>query len=156
LEAGLTEVLLRPAIKTDFPAIKTLIHASRINPNGLDWRRFTVAETPEGQFIGCGQLKPHSAGILELASLAVIPSQRGKGIARLLIQKLTAEAPRPLYLTCRSQLGPFYEKFGFRGISGQALPKYYQRLSRIAGLIHALHLIDAQLLVMVLEKEEAR
>lgn len=152
----MTEVLLRPAVKTDFPAIKMLIHESQINPNGLDWTRFTVAETPEGQFIGCGQLKPHPAGILELASLAVIPSQRGKGVARLLIQKLAAEAPGPLYLTCRSQLGPFYEKFGFRGISGQALPKYYQRLSRIAGLIHALHLIDAKMLVMVLDEQEAK
>jgi amino-acid N-acetyltransferase len=121
----LADVLLRSASEMDFPAIKALIHEVRINPNGLDWRRFTVAETPDGQFIGCGQLKPHSDGTLELASLAVIPSQRGKGVARVIIQKLTAAAPRPLYLTCRSQLGPFYEKFGFRGTGGDELPPYF-------------------------------
>ena len=148
----MTEVLLRPALEKDFPAIKALIHASRINPNGLDWRRFTVAETPDGQFIGCGQLKPHSDGTLELASLAVIPSQRGKGVARVIIQKLLAAAPRPLYLTCRSQLGPLYEKFGFRGISGDELPRYFRRISKLAGLVNALHLIQDKLLVMVLDK----
>ena len=148
----MTEVLLRSAQETDFPAIKALIHASRINPSGLDWRRFTVAETPDGQFIGCGQLKPHSDGTLELASLAVIPSERGKGVARVIIQKLVADAPRPLYLTCRSQLGPFYEKFGFHGISGDALPKYFRRISKLAGLVNALHLIQDKMLVMVLDK----
>jgi N-acetylglutamate synthase-like GNAT family acetyltransferase len=147
----LADVLLRPARETDFPTIKALIHEVRINPNGLDWRRFTVAETPDGQFIGCGQLKPHSDGTLELASLAVIPSQRGKGVARIIIQKLMAAAPRPLYLTCRSQLGPFYEKFGFRGISGDELPPYFQRISKVAGLVNALHLIQDKLLVMVLD-----
>jgi N-acetylglutamate synthase-like GNAT family acetyltransferase len=148
----LTEVLLRFAQETDFPTIKALIYASRINPSGLDWRRFTVAETPAGQFIGCGQLKPHSDGTLELASLAVVPSQRGKGVARVIIQKLVADAPRPLYLTCRSQLGPFYEKFGFRGISGDALPKYFRRISKLAGLVNSLHLIQDKMLVMVLDK----
>ena len=142
---------LRAALETDFPAIRRLIHESGINPTGLDWRRFTVAETPDGQFIGCGQLKPHSDGTLELASLAVIPSQRGKGVARVIIQKLMADAPRPLYLTCRSQLRPFYEKFGFRGISGDELPQYFRRISRLAGLVNALHLIQDKMLVMVLD-----
>lgn len=151
----MAEILLRPALEADFPAIKALIHAVQINPNGLDWRRFTVAETPAGQFIGCAQLKPHSGGILELASLAVIPSQRGQGVARLLIEKLAAEAPRPLYLTCRSELGPFYEKFGFHGIFGAELPPYFQRLSWFAWLINALHLMQVKLLVMVLDEREA-
>jgi N-acetylglutamate synthase-like GNAT family acetyltransferase len=146
----LTEIVLRSAQEADFPAIKALIHETRINPMGLDWRRFTVAETPDGQFMGCGQLKPHSDGTLELASIAVIPSQRGKGIARVIIQKLLNDAPRPLYLTCTSQLGPFYEKFGFRSISGAELPEYFRRISRLAKMINALHLVQDKMLVMVL------
>lgn len=148
----MTEVLLRSALETDFPTIKALIHEVGINPTGLDWRRFTVAETPAGQFIGCGQLKPHSDGTLELASLAVIPSEREKGVARVIIQKLMADAPRPLYLTCRSQLGPFYEKFGFRGLNQAELPKYFRRISQLAGLVNALHLLQDKMLVMVLDK----
>ena len=147
----MVDILLRPARESDFPAIKALIHEVQINPNGLDWRRFTLAETPDGQFIGCGQLKPHSDGTLELASLAVTPSQRGKGVARVIIQKLMADAPRPLYLTCRSQLGPFYEKFGFRGINGDELPKYFRQIIKVAGLVNALHLMQDKLLVMVLD-----
>ncbi len=147
----MAEIRLRPAREADFPAIKALIREVRINPNGLDWRRFTVAETAEGQFVGCGQLKPHQDGTLELASLAVRASERGRGIASRLIHKLAAEAPRPLYLTCRSQLGPFYAQFGFRGLGWAELPPYFRFISRVAGLINALHLMQDKLLVMVLE-----
>jgi N-acetylglutamate synthase-like GNAT family acetyltransferase len=143
-------------LETDFPAIRALIREVRINPNGLDWRRFIVAETPEGQFIGCGQLKPHSDGTVELASLAVLPAQRGQGVARLILQRLAADAPRPLYLTCRAQLGPFYEKFGFRGISGRELPPYFRRLSRLVRLLNVLRLMQVKLLVMVLEEREEK
>lgn len=145
----MTKINLRAAQETDFPAIKALIYETHINPMGLDWRRFTVAETPDGQFIGCGQLKPHSDGTLELASIAVISSQREKGVARAIIQKLMNDAPRPLYLTCRSELGPFYEKFGFRPISGAELPRYFRRISRLAKVINSLHLVQDKMLVMV-------
>jgi N-acetylglutamate synthase-like GNAT family acetyltransferase len=142
---------LRPATETDFPAIKVLIHEAGINPTGLDWRRFIVAEAPDGQFIGCGQLKPHSDGTLEMASIAVKPLWRGKGVARIIIQKLMTEAPRPLYLTCRGRLGPFYEKFGFRAVPGDELPKYFRRLSKVAGLVSRLRLVNDTMLVMRLD-----
>lgn len=148
----MADPILRAALETDFASIKTLIHEAGINPTGLDWRRFIVVESPVGNFAGCGQLKPHSDGTIEMASIAVLPSARGQGLARLIIQKLMADAPRPLYLTCRSQLGPFYEKFGFRPISGDALPKYFRRISQVAGLVNALNLIQDKLLVMVLSQ----
>lgn len=146
----MAEPVLRSALETDFPAIKALIREAGINPTGLDWRRFIVIESPAGCYAGCGQLKPHSDGTIEMASIAVVPSSRGQGLARLLIQKLTADGPRPLYLTCRSHLGPFYEKFGFHPIHGAELPKYFRRISQLAGLINALHLINDRMLVMVL------
>jgi N-acetylglutamate synthase-like GNAT family acetyltransferase len=148
----LADLSLRPALEADFPSIKGLIHESGINPTGLDWRRFIVAEMPGGEFAGCGQLKPHSDGSLEMASIAVVAGYRQQGYARLIIQKLLDTSPRPLYLTCRSQLGPFYEKFGFRGIEGDQLPKYFRRISRIAGVVSALHIIRDKLLVMVLDR----
>jgi hypothetical protein len=49
-------------------------------------------------------------------------------------------------------LRPFYEKFGFRGISGDELPQYFRRLSRLAGLVNALHLIRDKMQVMVMDK----
>jgi N-acetylglutamate synthase-like GNAT family acetyltransferase len=143
--------MLLPALESDFPAIKALIHETGINPTGLDWQRFTVAKTADGMFIGCGQLKPHGDGTLELASIAVSPAWRKKGVGSSIIQKLMAEAPRPLYLTCLSHNGPFYEKFGFRMVSGDELPKYFRRLSKVAGFVNALNILQEKMLVMKLD-----
>ncbi len=148
----MAELVIRQAVGADFAAIKNLIHEVGINPTGLDWRRFIVVEAFGRQFAGCGQLKPHSDGSIEMASIAVLPSWRGQGIARLIIQKLLESAPRPLYLTCRSQLGVFYQKFGFCIANDEQLPKYFRRISRIGGLMNSLHVINDKLLVMVLNQ----
>lgn len=118
---------------------------------GLDWKRFVVAVNARDEMIGCGQLKPHGADILELASLAVYPEYRGKGVARAIIEYLLADGPRPLYLMCESSLGPLYEKFGFRGISHEEMPRYFQRISKLAGLVTTLARRDERLLVMKLQ-----
>jgi N-acetylglutamate synthase-like GNAT family acetyltransferase len=125
---------IRPARETDAAPIRDLIHLVGINPLGLDWRRFVVAVNDQDEMIGCGQLKPHGQAVLELASIAVYPEHQGKGIAREIIQHLLKDSPRPLYLMCQSSLGSFYEKFGFRSISYEAMPRYFQRMSRLAEL----------------------
>ena len=148
----MAEFDITPALEADFPAIKALIHEVGINPFSLDWRRFRVAKTVEGgQLIGCGQLKSHGDGSVELASIAVVPAWRKKGVASAIIQKLMAEGFRPLYLTCLSHNGPFYEKFGFRTVAGAELPKYFRRLSRVAGLVNALSVMRKKMLVMRLD-----
>jgi hypothetical protein len=63
---------LRPAAKKDQPEIRKLVLAGGINPSGLDWQRFFVAEDQAGKVIGCAQLKPHRDGSVELASLVVV------------------------------------------------------------------------------------
>ncbi len=100
----------------------------------LDWRRFVVAVDEAGKMRGCGQLKPHGRDILELASIAVEPEHRGKGIARAIIEHLITQAPRPLYLMCRSDLGPFYERWNFQSIPLDEMPAYFRRLARLASL----------------------
>lgn len=133
----MTNFILRPANETDLPSIKELIYSSEINPMGLDWRRFIVAVNPDGKVIGCGQLKPHGKEILELASIAVSSEYRNQGIARAIIEHLLADSPRPLYLMCRSRLEPLYEKFGFRAIVYEEMPRYFQRISKLAGWMEA-------------------
>ena len=150
-EDTLADFVLHRASEKDAHSIKKLINLVGINPMGLDWHRFIVAETPNGKFAGCGQLKPHSDGTLELASLAVIPAARNQGLGGIIIRQLLSEAGRPLYLTCRAQLETYYQQFGFRIISGAELPKYFRRISRIAGLINALHIINVQMRVMILD-----
>ena len=142
---------IRLARETEAAQIRDLIHLAGINPMGLDWKRFVVAVNDRDEMIGCGQLKPHGEGIFELASIAVYPEDRGKGVARLIIEHLLKDSPRPLYLMCESSLGPLYEKFGFRGIPYEEMPRYFQRISKLAGLVTALARREERLLVMKLQ-----
>ena len=146
----MAEYSLRPATEADFPEINALIRQVRINPLGLDWRRFTLAVNSSGKMIACAQLKPMPGGLTELASLAVLPAYRHQGIARTLIEHQLAGAPRPVYLTCRSGLGKLYEKFGFRALEADETPRYYQRLQRLAGIFMGLTRKSESLLVMKL------
>jgi N-acetylglutamate synthase-like GNAT family acetyltransferase len=128
---------VRPATRNDALEVRRLVHRTGINPLGLKWERFLVAEDGEGKFLGCIQLKDHRDGSFELASLAVEEPYRGRGIARVLIEHLLAESPRPLYLTCRAELGPLYEKFGFRSVDlSDSLSPRYRVIRRIFDFIH--------------------
>ena len=140
--------IIRAATAEDAPAIRDLIRAVRIDPFDLAWRRFVVASTSEGQIIGCGQIKPHTDGTRELASIAVRPGWRRGGIAREVIQHLMASHTGPLYLTCRASLGEFYAKFGFRRVEPAKMPAHYQRIQRLSQLLKALKLLREDLWVM--------
>ena len=142
---------LRPAREAEASQIRQLIYSSGINPTGLDWTRFVVAVDDRDEMIGCGQLKPHGTGVLELASIAVMPEHRGKGIARAIIEHLLHDSPRPLYLMCESSLEPLYRKFGFRPISYEEMPRYFQRISKLAGLVTTLARREERLLIMKLQ-----
>jgi amino-acid N-acetyltransferase len=138
---------IRLAVEGDFPAVRALILKAQINPTGLDWRRFLVAEA-EGEIIATGQLKPHRDGSMELASIAITEEWRGQGIARTLIERLIAGHDGVLYLMCQSSLGSLYEKFGFEAIDEEEMPKYFRRVSKLAGLAEALIQRGETLLVM--------
>ena len=142
---------IRPARETESAQIRNLILSVGINPTGLDWKRFVVAVDDADNMIGCGQLKPHGQDVLEMASIAVYPEHRGQGIARAIIEHLLKDSPRPLYLMCESSLGPLYEKFGFRAISYTQMPRYFQRISKLAGLVTNLARREERLLVMKLQ-----
>lgn len=124
--------MLRPAMDSDAKAIRAIIRQVQINPNDLDWRRFLVAEDSQGRVIGCGQLKSHRDGSQELASIAVLPEWRNRGIARAVIQNLIAshfktQGEAPLYLMCGASLGNFYRKFGFQPVLVAEMPPYFRR-----------------------------
>ncbi len=142
---------LRAATAKDSIAIRHLIRRVHINPTGLDWHRFVLAVDSTGRLLGCGQLKPHQDGALELASIAVEPAYRSKGIARAIIEHLLERASRPLYLTCRSSLGGFYEKWGFRILAEPEMPAYFRRLHRLSRVLMGLARYEEGLLVMVLQ-----
>ena len=142
---------LRAATAPDFPAIRGLIHRVGINPMSLDWRRFVIAVDTNDSLLGCGQLKPHGNYVVELASIAVEPAYRNQGIARAIIEHLLPGAPRPVYLMCRSELGPFYERWGFRSLSLPEMPAYFRRMARLARAFAALDRHGGGVLIMELK-----
>jgi N-acetylglutamate synthase-like GNAT family acetyltransferase len=148
----LVDIVVRPAVQEDFPAIRALIHAVQINPIGLDWHRFQVTLSPTGELLGCGQIKPHSDGSKELASIAVVENERGKGFARAIIATLlTLEPDRPLFLMCRARLNSFYGKFGFKSVEFEEMPPYFKRISRLERIFNSSSGVDDRLLVMRLD-----
>jgi amino-acid N-acetyltransferase len=139
---------LRPAEATDLAAIRLLIRQVHINPMDLDWRHFWVAVDGSNELVGCGQIKTHKGGVDELSSIAVRPEWRGRGVARALIEQLTRDHPSKLYLTCRSDMGALYKKFGFRKVDEKDLPHYYRRLMRVVMMMKSTRLFRVGLLVM--------
>lgn len=141
---------LRAATRQDFQAIRRLIWQVGINPTGLDWRRFLVAVGDGGELLGCGQVKPHGRAVRELASIAVAKHARGSGVARRIIEQLMGQTQGPVYLTCRTELKPFYEKFGFQVITdAAAMPAYFARIHTLFRLLQMIHGGSIRLLVMV-------
>jgi amino-acid N-acetyltransferase len=148
-------IQLRPAMETDAPDIRELVHQAQINPLDLDWPRFIVAVSPEGELIGCGQVKTHRDGSRELASIVVAPAFRNQGVARAIIEHLTAQHPGVLYLTCRSSLGAFYEKFGYQIVRDDEMPPYFRRISRLFRILGKVHLIGGDGLLVMRREEGA-
>jgi N-acetylglutamate synthase-like GNAT family acetyltransferase len=144
------EYSLRPARSEDFSAIRQLIHQVGINPMGLQWERFVLAVDEEGAMIGCGQIKVHGDGSRELASIAVIETWRKKEVASTIIRHLMENENGRLFLTCRTVLGPFYQRFGFRQAAPNELTPYFSRLSRLVRLMRSLHLMPKEGLLIML------
>ena len=111
--AGLT---LRRGVESDANTIRFAILKEKMNPLGLDPRRFVVAEEG-GQLVGFGQLKPWETlsrrrkgdlvgaavrflnlepnwrgQLLELASLVVMPEHRGRGVGTALLNRLIEDS----------------------------------------------------------------
>ena len=143
---------IRPATREDSRAIRDLIHAVQINPTGLSWRHFLVAMAPGNKLLGCGQIKTHSDGSKELASIAVDVQVRGRGIARAIITELLAmETERPVYLMCRARLNSLYSKFGFITIMVPEMPPYFRRISQAARIFNLGSQSDNRLSIMRLD-----
>jgi N-acetylglutamate synthase-like GNAT family acetyltransferase len=149
--SSFSEYNLRTATIDDEKNIKGLIRRVHINPMGINWERFIVAESLNLEFIGCGQIKRHFDGSSELASLAVEEKYRNKGIASAIIRKLLSESNRPLFLMCRKELGTYYTKFGFTVIKEYEYPPYFQRITRVIKIVTSL-VKHGEPLIMRLDK----
>src|SRR4026207_2117218 len=122
-------IVIRPAVAADQKRIGAIIREAQINPMDLKWQHFIVAVNDDTQkIVGTAQIKTHGDGSRELASIATVPNYQHQGIATRPIQHWLANSTGPLYLGCRSQLEPFYERFGFRRLMDKEMPPYFRRL----------------------------
>lgn len=137
-------IWLRPATAADQVMIRKLVCGARLNPVGLHWQNFLIAEQRRedgtAQIVGIGQLRPHCRGIVELASLVVVEAMQGRGIGARLVNALLARAGGPVYLLCDFPLLPYYTRFGFRELTTAAeMPQPFRRTIRLVNRLMALY-----------------
>lgn len=134
-------LVIRPAAPSDQPRIHVLVRRERLNPIGLDWTRFLVAEDERG-IVGAVQLRRHADGARELGSLVVAPAARGQGIATRLIDTLLApQRDRVLMITDGAHAGHF-RRWGFQPIDAREAPRsvrFNHRMGRLGRLLSLLH-----------------
>lgn len=126
----MSDVHIRAAEPGDQVAIWRLIYEGRINPMGLHWPNFLVAQASDGRIVGCGQIKAHKDGSRELASIAVTAAYRGNGLAAAIIRELLRREQGTLYLYCAPRLRTFYPRFGFAEVDVADLPSLLRRTLR--------------------------
>jgi amino-acid N-acetyltransferase len=148
---GMAAPTIRPAIAADQPTITRMVRRAGINPMALRWPHFLIAEEG-GQIVGIGQVKRHRDGTRELASLAVVPDRQGEGIGSSLVKALISQHEGVLYLTCRSQLQGYYERFGFRLLERAEYPRYFSRLIPTINAIGRLY----RMRILVMWREPSR
>jgi amino-acid N-acetyltransferase len=87
-------------------------------------RDFTVAETDEGEFLGCGALHLYGPHLAEVRSIVMKPEAKGQGAGGLLLKALVEEAEehsvRSVCLFTR--IPDFFEHFGFRVAERDDMP----------------------------------
>ena len=124
---------IRKASVGDETSIRSLVRQAGLNPLGLHWRNFIVAEDAGG-IVACGQLRPHRRGSAELASLVVSPARRGAGIGSELVRTLIRRGPPQLYLMCEAKMRRYYAAFGFSVVAAGQLPSEMQALFRLGSI----------------------
>jgi N-acetylglutamate synthase-like GNAT family acetyltransferase len=117
---------IRRATERDQPEIRALVHGERLNPTGLNWPNFMVA-VMGGRLIGAVQMRKHSDGSRELASLVVSKEHRGHGTASRLIDALLAEDQEPVWMITSEPHAAAYSRWGFEQIETRAAPAKVRR-----------------------------
>ncbi|MBB3677700.1 GNAT family N-acetyltransferase [Modestobacter versicolor] len=76
-----------------------------VPPSAADVAVVLVARDDDGTPIGCGALRPLGGSEAEVKRMYVVPAARGRGVSRLLLAGLEAEALRRGWTTVRLETG---------------------------------------------------
>ena len=127
-----TGLQLRHASVRDVPEILEIINAWAQKQEMLPRsplslyegiRDFRIAER-DGQLVGCGALHVVWGDLAEIRSIAVKPSEKGRGTGRALAESLIADAEALLVprIFAFTYVPGFFEKIGFRVVGHAELP----------------------------------
>jgi N-acetylglutamate synthase-like GNAT family acetyltransferase len=120
------QITVRRAREDDQPVITAMVRRARLNPAGLHWERFVIAER-DSRAVGVAQLRRHSDGAIELASLVVEPESRGHGIAMRMVDALLADEPAPVYTLIDRRFMDHFTRWGFAPVDPRRLPSSVSR-----------------------------
>jgi amino-acid N-acetyltransferase len=146
------DITIRRAAPDDQAIIRRLVHAAGLDRSALHWSHFVLAELPGEQradhrIVGIGQIRPYR-NCPELGSLVVRKPYRDLGIGGQIIRALQRSHPPPLYLECRGNMVPYYERFGFGEIVWHTAPTPLSLKAGAGTLLRRLGLMRARVAVM--------
>jgi N-acetylglutamate synthase-like GNAT family acetyltransferase len=133
----LVQVVVRRARPDDQPVITAMVRRARLNPAGLRWEQFVVGER-DGRPVGVAQLRRHSDGAKELASLVVESGARGQGIATNMVDTLLAGETAAVYALIDRRFADHFARWGFRQVGRGELPPSVSRIYLIGRVVTAL------------------
>ncbi len=123
---------IRPALLTDIPPLLDLINAYAAGGVMLPRTEFEMAENirdflvarEDGRLTGCGALHFYTPYSGEVRSLAVDPRLKTRGIGRMLVEALEAQARENQIhsLFAFTYVAGFFRKLGFEEIDRGELP----------------------------------
>jgi N-acetylglutamate synthase-like GNAT family acetyltransferase len=113
-----------------------MVRRARLNPVGLNWERFVIAER-DSRTVGVAQLRRHSDGATELASLVVEPDERRHGIAMQMVDALLADVAAPVYTMIDRRFVEHFARWGFAPVDPSQLPPSVSRGFRIGRVVTA-------------------
>ncbi|MDB4285432.1 GNAT family N-acetyltransferase [bacterium] len=127
-------ITVRSAERKDRFTIRAMVYQACLNPFGINWKRFIVAEA-DGKVIGVRQVKVLKDGTREIASGVVLPSFRRRGVGTRLMETLLERESGPLYLMCDGKWAQYYRRFGFQEVDKKDLPGSFRREHAIMRIV---------------------
>jgi N-acetylglutamate synthase-like GNAT family acetyltransferase len=124
------QITVRRAREDDQPVITGIVRRARLNPVGLHWERFVIAER-DSHVVGVAQLRRHSDGATELASLVVVPDSRRHGVAMRMVDALLADERAPVYALIDRRFVDHFTRWGFAPVDPSQLPHSVSRVYMI-------------------------
>jgi N-acetylglutamate synthase-like GNAT family acetyltransferase len=131
------QVVVRRARPDDQPVITAMVRRARLNPAGLHWEQFVVGER-DGRAVGVAQLRSHSDGTNELASLVVEPDAREHGIATQMVDALLASETAAVYALIDRRFVGHFARWGFSQVGRSELPRSVSRIYLIGRVVTTL------------------